>query len=72
MEQILARKRVELNSTKTLNKSKLEVLIAGCGTGMQPISALKTIENIRIDACDLSISSLSFAQRKTKEMGCPI
>ena len=69
LEQILARKRVDLNSTKILTKSNLEVLIAGCGTGMQPISALKTIENIRIDACDLSISSLSFAQRKTKEMG---
>lgn len=46
----------------------IEVLIAGCGTGRQVIHAQR-YENANILAIDLSIASLSYAIRKTDELG---
>jgi SAM-dependent methyltransferase len=46
-----------------------EMLIAGCGTGSQPIHASQTIRGLRVLAVDLSLSSISYAMRKTRELG---
>jgi len=46
-----------------------DILIAGCGTGLQPIERAQRFPRARILAVDLSRSSLAYAQRKTAEMG---
>jgi len=49
--------------------SNPEILIAGCGTGQQAIQTASRFKNARLLAVDLSLSSLSFALRKTREFG---
>ena len=49
-------------------ETKPQVLIAGCGTGSQIISASR-YKNTQITAIDLSRSSLAYAIRKTQEYG---
>jgi Tfp pilus assembly protein PilF/SAM-dependent methyltransferase len=46
-----------------------EVLVAGCGTGAHPIFVAQRFNGARILALDLSLSSLSYAKRKTQELG---
>jgi Tfp pilus assembly protein PilF/2-polyprenyl-3-methyl-5-hydroxy-6-metoxy-1,4-benzoquinol methylase len=45
-----------------------EVLIAGCGTGMHSILTARRFRGARVLAIDLSLSSISYAKRKTKEL----
>jgi len=47
----------------------LDVLIAGCGTGQQPIETVQELADARVLALDLSLASLGYATRKTREMG---
>lgn len=47
----------------------LEILVAGCGTGQQPIRTARQFPKARILAIDLSRSSLVYAIRKTRELG---
>jgi tetratricopeptide (TPR) repeat protein/2-polyprenyl-3-methyl-5-hydroxy-6-metoxy-1,4-benzoquinol methylase len=49
--------------------SQPEMLIAGCGTGSQPILATQRFRGIRVLAVDLSLNSISYAKRKTQELG---
>ncbi len=44
-----------------------QVLIAGCGTGRQPISSAKAYPDSDILAIDLSLASISYAMRKAEE-----
>jgi tetratricopeptide (TPR) repeat protein/2-polyprenyl-3-methyl-5-hydroxy-6-metoxy-1,4-benzoquinol methylase len=46
-----------------------EMLIAGCGTGSQSILAAQRFRGVRILAVDLSLSSITYAMRKTRELG---
>jgi tetratricopeptide (TPR) repeat protein/2-polyprenyl-3-methyl-5-hydroxy-6-metoxy-1,4-benzoquinol methylase len=46
-----------------------EVLIAGCGTGSHSIIAAQRFRGARVLAIDLSLSSISYAKRKTQERG---
>jgi 2-polyprenyl-3-methyl-5-hydroxy-6-metoxy-1,4-benzoquinol methylase len=46
-----------------------EVLVAGCGTGSHSIIASQRFRGVRILAIDLSLSSISYAKRKTQELG---
>jgi tetratricopeptide (TPR) repeat protein/2-polyprenyl-3-methyl-5-hydroxy-6-metoxy-1,4-benzoquinol methylase len=46
-----------------------EVLIAGCGTGSHSILVTNQYQGIRVLAIDLSLSSISYAVRKTQELG---
>lgn len=46
-----------------------EILVAGCGTGQHSIGAAQKFLGARTLAIDLSMSSLSYAKRKTREMG---
>jgi SAM-dependent methyltransferase len=46
-----------------------EILIAGCGTGQHALGTASTYLNARVLAVDLSLSSLSYALRKTEELG---
>jgi tetratricopeptide (TPR) repeat protein/SAM-dependent methyltransferase len=47
----------------------LDTLVAGCGTGQHAIQAASRFDNTTLTAVDLSLSSLSYAKRKTEEMG---
>jgi SAM-dependent methyltransferase len=48
-----------------------EILIAGCGTGQHSLLTASRFANARVLAVDLSLSSLSYALRKTKERDVP-
>jgi SAM-dependent methyltransferase len=47
----------------------LEVLVAGCGTGQHAIETAQRLAGARVLAVDLSLASLSYAIRKTRELG---
>lgn len=50
-------------------KASLDILIAGCGTGRQAVEMAQRFQGAKILAIDLSLASLSYAKRKTREMG---
>ena len=59
-----------LASFKRHSKSGItEFLIAGCGTGQHSIETAQAFKGARVLAVDLSLSSLSYAKRKTRELG---
>lgn len=47
----------------------LKLLVAGCGTGMHAITRARQFRDIQVTGIDLSLSSLSYAVRKTRELG---
>ncbi len=57
-------------STETLNKidrlKKYNILIAGCGTGQEPLGMATMYQNSNITAIDLSFKSLAYASLKAK------
>ena len=46
-----------------------DILVAGCGTGQHALLTAATFSNSRVLAIDLSLSSLSYAMRKTNALG---
>ena len=50
-------------------RNTLEVLIAGCGTGQHAIETAQRFAGARLLAVDLSLTSLGYAERKTRELG---
>jgi SAM-dependent methyltransferase len=50
---------------RSLGKSSIDVLVAGCGTGRHPIEVARQYQDARILAVDLSLASLCYAKRKT-------
>lgn len=48
---------------------KMDILIAGCGTGQHPVQTATLFPNARILAIDISLASLAYARRKTREEG---
>lgn len=51
------------------SKPRQEILIAGCGTGEHPFDVAQKSPAARILAVDLSLVSLAYARRKTREEG---
>ena len=47
----------------------VDILVAGCGTGREPIDMARQFVGARVLAVDLSLSSLCYARRKTREFG---
>jgi Flp pilus assembly protein TadD/SAM-dependent methyltransferase len=45
------------------------ILVAGCGTGHHSIATAQRFANSRMTAVDLSLASLAYAARKTREAG---
>ena len=60
-----------LASPRPLDKTNAEtdILIAGCGTGRHSIDVAGRFRGARMMAIDLSLTSLSYAKRKSQEMG---
>ncbi len=54
---------------KRLRQRDIKLLIAGCGTGMQPIQEAISYPRARITAVDISRRSLAYARRKAEEFG---
>jgi 2-polyprenyl-3-methyl-5-hydroxy-6-metoxy-1,4-benzoquinol methylase len=52
-----------------MKREPIDFLIAGCGTGQQPLERALAISGARFLAVDLSLASLGYAQRKTRELG---
>lgn len=46
------------------------ILVAGCGTGYEPIDIARRDNSVAITAIDLSRKSLAYAQRKAKAVEC--
>ena len=59
--------QIKSNQIKLTNK-KINILIAGCGTGIQILEASR-YRNCEITAIDLSNSSICYAKRKVDEYG---
>jgi len=51
-----------------LPNGNISVLIAGCGTGFEPIELARLDKNTQITALDLSSKSLAYAQRMANEL----
>ena len=47
----------------------LDILIAGCGTGQHTLETARRYRRAKVLAVDLSLSSLTYALRKTRELG---
>jgi 2-polyprenyl-3-methyl-5-hydroxy-6-metoxy-1,4-benzoquinol methylase len=50
-------------------QAELDILVAGCGTGLHPIQVAQVYPNARLLAVDVSLASLAYARRKTRELG---
>ncbi|EXJ11767.1 hypothetical protein D779_0141 [Imhoffiella purpurea] len=48
---------------------KVSILVAGCGTGLHSLDVARRYPEARILAVDLSLTSLAYAERKTRELG---
>jgi 2-polyprenyl-3-methyl-5-hydroxy-6-metoxy-1,4-benzoquinol methylase len=53
----------------TGKKSSADILVAGCGTGQHSIETARRFAGAQVLAVDLSLSSLCYAKRKTRELG---
>jgi SAM-dependent methyltransferase/Flp pilus assembly protein TadD len=51
------------------DESAPAVLVAGCGTGADAIFVARRFRGARVLAVDLSLASLGYAKRKTRELG---
>ena len=64
------RRKFPLVAFKRYDKSGgIDILIAGCGTGQHSIQTARRFQGAQVLAVDLSLSSLSYAKRKTRELG---
>ena len=59
--------KVKNSYIKDLEKPR--ILIAGCGTGQNSIGTASMFKDCEVLSIDLSLRSLSYAKRKTKELG---
>ena len=61
--------RLKLFDDKIKEVEVPNILIAGCGTGQHSIGTATRFKDSKVLAIDLSLSSLSYAKRKTEELG---
>lgn len=54
---------------KTGKTNSCDLLIAGCGTGQDPILVSRNLRGARTLAVDLSLASLCYAKQKTRALG---
>jgi tetratricopeptide (TPR) repeat protein/2-polyprenyl-3-methyl-5-hydroxy-6-metoxy-1,4-benzoquinol methylase len=63
------RRQFPLVSFRNIEKGVVEILVAGCGTGQHSIETARRFTGARVLAVDLSLTSLCYAKRKTREVG---
>jgi ubiquinone/menaquinone biosynthesis C-methylase UbiE len=52
---------------KHIFSDKIDILVAGCGTGRHALNVAKYFNHVQVTALDISRSSLAYAQYKAKE-----
>src|SRR5262249_44471389 len=62
------RRRFPAVAFESLGKRPIEILVAGCGTGQHAIETAQRFEGAEVLAIDLSLGSLGYAKRKTREL----
>ena len=68
IREVMQDLRVNLDLNKNQFSTSPKILIAGCGTGQHSLRVASSFQNSSVLAVDLSLSSLSYAIRKTKEL----
>ena len=69
MADIIDASKLKLIDNKVKFNNSPKILVAGCGTGQEIISLGSGLRNSSILGIDLSLTSLSYAKRKTDELG---
>ena len=59
----------DLEALRELIDRPLDILVAGCGTGGEAAAIALIYKNVDVLAVDLSLSSLAYATRMTRELG---
>jgi Tfp pilus assembly protein PilF/SAM-dependent methyltransferase len=65
----LAHRLPGLSPEDVPRERRLTALIAGCGTGQQPIETAQSLLEVEVLAIDLSRASLAYAKRMARELG---
>ena len=68
ISKIISEMKLKIFDNKIKNIETLDILIAGCGTGQHSIETAVKFKSAKVLAVDLSLSSLAYAKRKTKEL----
>jgi SAM-dependent methyltransferase len=69
ISQVLKSAKLQLNFEAQQFSDNPDILVAGCGTGQHALGTASNFLNCNVLAIDLSLSSLSYAKRKTQELG---
>ena len=69
ISMVIKERKLKLFDDMIMGIESPNILIAGCGTGQHSIGTAATFKGSKVLAIDLSLSSLSYANRKTKELG---
>lgn len=67
--QLLSNLEFQLDTELNHFPENPQILVAGCGTGQHSLLTATRFKNSHVTAIDLSLSSLSYAMRKTREYG---
>jgi len=66
--QALHTEHPHFTPSQELKDKTLELLVAGCGTGIQAIKAAKYFNNIKVTAVDLSPASIAYARMMANKL----
>ena len=69
ISKVVHKRKIKLFDDKINDVEAPNILIAGCGTGQHSIGTGARFKGSKVLAIDLSLSSLSYAKRKTEELG---
>ena len=69
ISKVVDDRKLKLFDDKINDVEAPNILIAGCGTGQHSIGTAARFKGSKVLAIDLSLSSLSYAKRKTQELG---
>ena len=69
ISEVAKETNLKIYNNQINKRKKLDILIAGCGTGQHSIGSASRYKNCNITAIDLSLKSLAYAKRKTNELG---
>ncbi len=69
IDALMQRERPHATFSRLGKGGDLDILVAGCGTGRQPIVIARQFERARVLAVDLSAASLGYAKARADELG---
>jgi tetratricopeptide (TPR) repeat protein/SAM-dependent methyltransferase len=69
IDAYLRRRFPHISLRHVAGKNTVEILVAGCGTGQHSIETAREFAGAQVLAVDLSLTSLCYAKRKTRELG---